>query len=204
MVPRQAGPRLRYSAHGLRSEQLPHRQALSALHAGDGRQLAAQLCRAWYYHGRARGGLRLPAPAARHGLHAAARREKEALCKPRGRRAWHGGHAAAARVLAVLSLGGTPERGRAGPRVAVHLHRAGDRQNGLAGRYHPGRRRDLGGGRRRAGRGGGAVGPSALSRGRTPPGASCWAGCSTVWGAAGPCSSWAAFSCSPALCSSVR
>ncbi len=169
---------------GFGLSSFPHRQALSALHAGDGRQLAAQLCRAWYYHGRARGGLRLPAPAARHGLHAAARREKEALCKPRGRRARHGGHAAAARVLAVLSLGGTPERGRAGPRVAVHLHRAGDRQNGLAGRYHHGRRHDL--------------------AGETPPGASCWAGCSTDWGAAGPCSSWAAFSCSPALCSSVR
>ena len=35
-------------------------------------------------------------------------------------------------------------------------------------------------------------------------GASCWVGCSTDWGAAGPCSSWAAFSCSPALCSSAR
>lgn len=80
----------------------------------------------------------------------AARREKEALCKPRGRRARHGSHAAAARVLAVLSLGGTPERGRAGPRVAVHLHRAGDRQNGLAGRYHHGRRHDLAGERGRA------------------------------------------------------
>ena len=43
-----------------------------------------------------------------------------------------------------------------------------------------------------------------ISRWRTPPGASCWAGCSTDWGAAGPCSSWAAFSCSPALCSSAR
>ena len=86
--------------------------------------------------------------------------KKKHYAEPRGRRARHGGHAAAARVLAVLSLGGTPERGRAGPRVAVHLHRAGDRQNGLAGRYHHGRRHDLAGERGRARRAGRVVRPT--------------------------------------------
>ena len=100
---------------GFRPEQLPHRQALSALHAGDGRQLAAQLCRARCYHGRARGGLRLPAPAARHGLPRRRPPRKRSVMltpwqKSSARRPCCGGPRSGCTIL-----GGTSERGRAGP-----------------------------------------------------------------------------------------